>query len=535
MRRIFALLVGAVAGLGAPAHANDEVYAAWTQVLGSAANGADVSGFVDLNLSLRVVITTDPDAACPQFAARITRGSVTRTEALRFDKRTNSPDAASRHPSPHTKFPVIVCETTPPADATSIALVKSVTDDTTAITFSQSQGKPVVLAGAASVGASGPPTFVAFGDTGCRGFRSHRGVQDCDSANMSDKNITQFMFKKVTELAAAERPEFVVHLGDYRYDDERKQKTMDMWDSDFFERVRLGLLAQAPWVFVRGNHEDCSLAGLGWFYFFAPSEGNCSGTGMSDTFYFDVADRSAGMQDPHRFIVIDTTASWGSHSNRHQAAMTDMAAAVTAANTVNWGAAGPSAWFLMHKPLWAVDDYPNPPAQADPFTGSLLRAVMSRNGPAACKAYDHTTCGLKAVLAAHLHIFQNAITPQAALPQQIVVGNSGVRMDPTIKSGRIDDRYVFEGCTQGVDPLGFGTGRMQTVVLNAQGRDDVRDANGYVTSRIDNKSFGFVHFTRDTSVVPSGWAGVAHFTGRPSQPLKTLADLGTGYVACEHN
>ncbi len=38
------------------------------------------------------------------------------------------------------------------------------------------------------------------------------------------------------------------------------------WNADFFAPAA-PLFAAAPWVMVRGNHEDCSRAGEGWFRF----------------------------------------------------------------------------------------------------------------------------------------------------------------------------------------------------------------------------------------------------------------------------
>ena len=40
----------------------------------------------------------------------------------------------------------------------------------------------------------------------------------------------------------------------------------EAWWLDFFQPAG-DLLAAAPWVFARGNHELCSHAGPGWFYF----------------------------------------------------------------------------------------------------------------------------------------------------------------------------------------------------------------------------------------------------------------------------
>ncbi len=42
---------------------------------------------------------------------------------------------------------------------------------------------------------------------------------------------------------------------------------LQRWQADFF-RPAAPLLAAAPWLFVRGNHESCGRAGLGWFRFF---------------------------------------------------------------------------------------------------------------------------------------------------------------------------------------------------------------------------------------------------------------------------
>src|SRR5580693_2482600 len=50
----------------------------------------------------------------------------------------------------------------------------------------------------------------------------------------------------------------------------------DSWNADLFEPA-VPLLAAAPWIMVRGNHEDCSRAGEGWFRFLdrAPLEAAC--------------------------------------------------------------------------------------------------------------------------------------------------------------------------------------------------------------------------------------------------------------------
>ena len=43
----------------------------------------------------------------------------------------------------------------------------------------------------------------------------------------------------------------------------------DAWQADFFSPARQ-LLAAAPWIVVRGNHESCNRAGQGWWRFLDP-------------------------------------------------------------------------------------------------------------------------------------------------------------------------------------------------------------------------------------------------------------------------
>ena len=48
-----------------------------------------------------------------------------------------------------------------------------------------------------------------------------------------------------------------------------------VWQKDFFDPAA-PLLAAAPWVLVRGNHELCSRGGHGWFRLLDPHPG-CGG------------------------------------------------------------------------------------------------------------------------------------------------------------------------------------------------------------------------------------------------------------------
>ena len=85
-------------------------------------------------------------------------------------------------------------------------------------------------------------SIALFGDTGCRG----EPKQPC--------NNRDWTFQSVAESAARAGPGLVVHLGDYLYD--TANDSWDDWDKYFFEPAK-ALLRTAPFIFVRGNHENC--------------------------------------------------------------------------------------------------------------------------------------------------------------------------------------------------------------------------------------------------------------------------------------
>jgi len=145
-----------------------------------------------------------------------------------------------------------------------------------------------------------PTRIAVFGDSGCE-------PKDQEGCGLDDP---QWPFPALARAAAMSRPDLVLHVGDYNYrgtpsgftttvDGKQVERwyydagdgaepsekcglpgpylsqnstgnpdadRWEAWWSDFFQPAG-DLLTAAPWVFVRGNHELCSHAGPGWFYF----------------------------------------------------------------------------------------------------------------------------------------------------------------------------------------------------------------------------------------------------------------------------
>jgi hypothetical protein len=126
---------------------------------------------------------------------------------------------------------------------------------------------------AALAGAAGrAQRIVVIGDTGCR-LKGKEG-QDCNDPE-------RFPFARVAASAAAFKPDLVIHVGDYHYREDPCPADKagcagspygygyDAWAADFFTPAR-SLLAAAPWVLARGNHESCTRAGQGWWRWLDP-------------------------------------------------------------------------------------------------------------------------------------------------------------------------------------------------------------------------------------------------------------------------
>jgi hypothetical protein len=195
------------------------------------------------------------------------------------------------------------------------------------------------------------------GDSGCNNTKDVG--QDCDSAEA-------WPFREVASAAAhvgsdSGRPGLVIHVGDYRY---RTSTTgisdnWQNWYNDFFAPGRSLLLA-APWIMLRGNHENCFKGnGNGWFFLLQPEIKTVSRCPAD-------ADRDLDNQPPYaldmragewlRLIVVDSANakyrcdSWAQDFlDRQDARLRRL---------MDSGGAGGTAWLLTHYPVWdAAEDY----------------------------------------------------------------------------------------------------------------------------------------------------------------------------------
>jgi predicted phosphodiesterase len=310
----------------------------------------------------RVVIA--PGAACPE---------------IEIDGRTRS---MTPRGTPPAGF-VPACETIVPDDARRVS----------------------VNGTALALGKANPSRMVVFGDTGCR--LSGKQTQDCN-----DPKRSHWPFLKVAAAAAAEKPDVMIHVGDYLYREvacaadksEFCQGTpwgdnWETWKIDFFEPAA-PLLGAAPWIFVRGNHEDCERAWQGWFYYLDPhpwSGGTCD-----------------GYQAPYRvslgslpLVVVDTS----SVGDKMTEAQVDRYAAELSALHVE------HAWLASHHPFWGFSNSDGPTPSSPGLIMSWQKARLD---------------GVDLLLAGHVHLFE-LLNFDLYLPPQLVAGQGGTELAKPIE------------------------------------------------------------------------------------------------------
>jgi len=225
----------------------------------------------------------------------------------------------------------------------------------------------------------------------------------------------------------------VLHVGDYHYRENACPPDVagcqgspwgygwDTWQADLFQPAA-PLMAAAPWVLVRGNHEECARAGQGWYRFLDPhpysADRSCDNPAN---------DTAANASDPYavalgsdtQVIVFDsakagttalaTTDPWFQTYQKQFSAVGTLAAKP-----------GVMSIFTNHHPILGFV----PIAGSTPLGGNaaLLSVMNSLNATA------YYPPGVQVALHGHVHDFQ-AINFTSNHPATIVAGNAGDSLD----------------------------------------------------------------------------------------------------------
>jgi hypothetical protein len=347
-----------------------------------------------------------PDASCPS----ITVDGVSQAMNVRVAAGTVPVRTSSATPVKPSAFPVTTCELTLPSGAS----------------------RATVLGHDLPLPKANPQKIVIIGDTGCR-LKTGNPWQACS-------DTTQWPFQKIADAAAAMHPDLVLHVGDYHYRENACPPDQtgcqgspwsygfDAWEADLF-RPAESLMEAAPWIMVRGNHEECLRAGQGWFRFLDTrpyaEDHSCNSPANDDL---------ANYNDPYavpvggdtQVIVFDTSKAGATPLNplnatdapifnRYQAELKQAGDLASNPNVFSI--------FANHHPLLAY----TPVAGGNPTGGiSSLLSVMSTTYP---NTYFPPNIGL--AMHGHVHDFQ-AVDYSTNNPPAFVAGMGGDNLDPVL-------------------------------------------------------------------------------------------------------
>jgi hypothetical protein len=292
-------------------------------------------------------------------------------------------------------------------------------------------------AGSISVGAqnlpapsAAPQRILVLGDSGCR--MTAGWYENCDGSGTG----VPWSFIAAATAAAAERPDLIVHVGDYVYREAECDTTEQpgcagspwgdkwtTWEADFFAPSR-PLLDVAPWIVTRGNHEDYGRNHLGWLRFLdgralVPADLTDAGCPRFSAPYkvaFDEVD----------FLVLNTATDPNasgldpSAQTRYTEDFSQAAGLVTAGRT---------AWTVTHRPFWGLAPDWQDPSSLGVADTTLQAAIAGMPGGA-------WPPDVEMALAGHIHLLET-LSFRDGRPHQVVSGDAGTAQDAAITAEAI--------------------------------------------------------------------------------------------------
>jgi hypothetical protein len=322
--------------------------------------------------------------------------------------------------APSTDFPVRVC-----AQALDTGLSTGyISDETKATLGSLYSSEPVRGAVLPQI-STAPKRIMVFGDTGCR--IKGEAVQACNDPKA-------WPFAAIAAEAASLKPDLVIHVGDYLYRESPCPTgnagcagspygdNWASWNADFFTPAA-PLLAAAPWVIVRGNHEDCARGGPGWLRLLGPVAYDPAAPCNPHMAPYAV---SAGAVN----LVVMDNASAPDITIDH-----DLLAGYKSDFGALPGLAKPPVWLAMHRPIWGAITGP----AGIPLGGNATLIAALGDSPAVNAA--------SLMLAGHIHTFE-AMNYAKVTPPGIVAGFGGDNLDVTpvdLSGANLSGTYVKDG------------------------------------------------------------------------------------------
>lgn len=309
---------------------------------------------------------------------------------------------------------------------------------------------------------SNPKTIVFMGDTGCRvkEGKIKSEFQDCNDSNV-------WPFQKIVDEAGKENPDLVIHLGDFHYREkcsagqpcEKYSPVVGYdwrpWELDFFQPMQ-GLLLKTPIIIVRGNHEECKRAYLGYKMLLANASWDKECVDYEAPQIITIGDIA--------FIDIDSSSITDMPFDNDEKIwikrFNDVYEKVSKLNVKH-------IWMITHKPLYGIV----------PFKVAIFPInIHLRNYFEKSQLKDKVSV----IFSGHIHSSM-VVTPKK-YAKQIILGNSGTDLTkfPTISKSSLES-FSYESAH--LTTTGFGYAVLKkaddqswTIIFkDSNGKEDYRE------------------------------------------------------------
>lgn len=310
-----------------------------------------------------------------------------------------------------------------------------------------------------------PQRVLVIADTGCRMAKANQ--QNChDPAG--------FPFAALANYEAQFKPDLIIHVGDYFYRDtscvvpaagsvparefvagcsdptnanfETFGDTFDSWNADVLYPGAT-LLAAAPWVMARGNHESCGRGARGWYALLDPTPFNaglvnCAGGAgaapvsnaavysgdFSPTYFVPMG--QVGLLIHDSSYANDSTVDANMATNYDY----DLTRALNAVSGV------PYLFDVTHKPPFGLV------SGATNGSGDVTEQVTFSGGATANSAFSGgVPAKLAMFLSGHIHQFEYVnFNDYVRYAPQMIVGVGGDKLDATSNPNATTSTYGYQ-------------------------------------------------------------------------------------------
>lgn len=396
-----------------------------------------------------------------------------------------------------------------------------------------------------------PRTIVVMADTGCR-MSGALTPEGSNQQNCSDP--VAFPWKMLSTFAATLNPDLILHVGDWFYRDtdclshgsetfpgcntpsspnyETWGDTFDSWNADVLFPAKT-LLATAPWIMVRGNHESCGRGARGWYALLDPWPYDRDKVVCAQTRHYPAPDGKRAVYNgdfepsylvdlggPTILVHDSSFAKDGAvDANLAKNFDIDLSALLTAGS-------GRRLIFATHKPTFGLvrlrgKDSCASEGDADDTGNFTQQGVFNGGTGYAASAFAQgVPSSIPLFLSGHIHQFQYINTgtdgaPNARFAPQLIVGTGGSLLDADCNTGRVPlgnaDLSPFAQTSFPfiVQHFGGGTTRTQADTYS-------HDQFGFalLTAKLDGKG-GVTGYGADIYTVAAAKAGRCDITFDP--------------------